>query len=78
MTALKDCHNAIADLCGTVFLDSYVEELVGIVGDGRVTYSSDFTFIDPAVMLNMVKTADIPEKSKEKILGANAERILGL
>lgn len=78
MSSLKDCDNAIADLCGNVFLNDYIKDLINIIGDERITYSSDFTFIDPAIMLSMVKTADISEKSKEKILGANAERILGL
>lgn len=78
MSGLKDCGNAIADLCGNVFLNGYIEDLVKIVGAERVTYSSDFTFMDPGIMLNLVRTARIPEKCKKQILGENARRILDL
>ena len=79
MTArIKDLDNVIADLCGNVFTNGFVEDVVEIMGADRVVYGSDFDFFSPAIMIEMVRDAKISNHDKEKILCKNAERILNL
>lgn len=78
LRVIKDRDNVVADINGDVFLEGYLEEIVDSMGDERVVYGSDFVFMDPAIMISIVRKARIPDSSKEKILFKNAERILGL
>lgn len=75
---VKDLGNVIADLCGNVFTNNFVEDIVKTVGADRVVYGSDFDFFNPAIMLAMVKNAKLSDVDKKKILWKNAERILAL
>ncbi|MBU0714923.1 MAG: amidohydrolase family protein [Verrucomicrobia bacterium] len=76
--AIKKMDNVIADLAGNVFLDGFIETIVNTLGEDRVVYASDFVFMDPVIMLSMVRTARISDAGKEKILSGNAQRILKL
>lgn len=70
--------NVVADLSGNVFTNGFVEDVVAGMGVDRVVFGTDFVFMDPAIMLAMVRNADLTESDKEKILWKNAERILKL
>lgn len=75
LAGMAPLENTYADLCGNVFLYGFVEEITGALGDERVLFSSDFPYATPAVMLGMVERASLPEISKERLLGLNAQRI---
>ena len=75
---IKDLDNVVADLCGNVFTNGFVEDIVNVMGADRVVYGSDFDFFSPAIMLEMVRNAKISDDDKEKILWKNAQRILAL
>jgi predicted TIM-barrel fold metal-dependent hydrolase len=57
---------------------SAIEYACRVVGPDRIVFGSDNPFFDPAEEINKIRMANIPEKSKEKILGKNMEEILGL
>lgn len=74
----KKQKNVILCLSGLVFEQGFLEEAISAVGDERVVYGSDFVFVNPAIYIGIIKNSSIPEKSKEKILGLNIERLLKL
>jgi hypothetical protein len=73
---MKKHENTIADLSGNVYLHHFVEDCVNAIGDERVAFGSDFDFMDPCIMIDMIKTSSISDESKERVLGGNAMRLL--
>jgi predicted TIM-barrel fold metal-dependent hydrolase len=49
-----------------------------LVGSDRILFGSDFPVIKQSRVMNEIQTADLPEETKEKILGGNARRLLGI
>lgn len=55
-----------------------IEEAVEHLGPHRVLYGSDLPFSDPAPMLALIRSSNIPEDAMEKILGQNAQKLFKL
>ncbi len=55
-----------------------IEDMVSRIGPDRILFGSDMPFIDPSPQLAKVAFARIPEDAKQKLLAANAARLLGL
>jgi predicted TIM-barrel fold metal-dependent hydrolase len=53
----------------------YVSELAGA---DRIVFGSDFPVMPPGRVIDEIKSADIPEASRQVILCGNAARLLGL
>jgi uncharacterized protein len=69
--------NVYLELCSTEAFSSYwLKRVVDGVGDERVLFGSDMPFHDPRTALGEVLFSKLPDSSKEKILGLNAERLL--
>ncbi len=45
---------------------------------GSMLFGSDFPLLRPARLMRHIRAADISEEEKERILGGNAQRLLGL
>jgi uncharacterized protein len=75
---MQKLDNTIADLSGNVFLQDFVKDCVNALGDERVAFGSDFVFMDPCIMIRMIETSPIGDQSKERVLGGNAMRLLGI
>lgn len=54
-----------------------IEHAVNTIGAGRLLYGSDMPFISAAAAIGKVLYANISDAAKAKILGANAQELLG-
>lgn len=69
--------NVYLELCSTLAFTSYwLKRIIAGIGDERVFYGSDMPVYDPRAALGIVLFADIPDASKERILGLNLKRLL--
>ena len=55
-----------------------IEELVDGVGVDRVLFGSDMPLMGPRTQIGKIITARISDEAKQKILGGNAGRLLGI
>jgi hypothetical protein len=65
-------------LSGLVFDVGFLAGLVERLGEERVLFGSDFVYLDPNVLIGMVRRSALSDSAKAKVLGLNAERMLGL
>ena len=69
--------NVYLECCSTQLFTSYwLERILAGVGDERVLFGSDMPCYDPRAALGIVLYADVPDRSKERVLGLNAKRLL--
>ncbi len=70
--------NIILDTTGSQNWYRIVNYALDMVGEDRIVFGMDFPAYNPGPEISKVKDADISEAQKQKILGLNAARILGL
>ena len=66
------------ETCSTFRTPGVIEELVDGVGADRVLFGSDMPLMDPRSQIGKIITARISDEAKQKILGGNAGRLLGI
>ena len=54
------------------------EKVVGLIGAEKVLFATDFPLIKPERLLKQVERADLSDEARDRILGGNAARLLGL
>ncbi|HEY3340959.1 MAG TPA: amidohydrolase family protein [Anaerolineae bacterium] len=74
----KDNPNVYLELCFSPCPRGLVEELVGAGLAGKLIFGSDSTFMSATQQIGRVLFAQVSPQDKEKILGQNAKRALGL
>ena len=68
---IKNYKNAYCDICMAFPRANLLEHLVKYGDDNKILFASDTPLTDPAVSFGRIMLSDIPDKSKEKILGLN-------
>ncbi len=68
---IKNHKNAYCDICMGSPRTNLLEHLVKYGDDNKILFGSDTPLTDPAVSFGRIMLSDIPDKSKEKILGLN-------
>jgi len=69
--------NLCLDICGHGYQRMGVLELaVQVAGPDRVLFGSDYTINDPAGVIARVKSSDLDDETKAKVLGGNVVRML--
>ena len=76
--AVQKHENIFADTTISVAYDGAVEFAAKKLGADRLCYGSDLPFYDCRHVVGKVATSKLSDEAKEKILGENARRILGL
>ena len=69
--------NTYLDITGSQGHRTILELLVNRIGEGRILFGSDMPFLEAAVSLGRVLTAQISDAAKEAILRNNFMRLLG-
>ena len=70
--------NVLLDTSGDCYALGLIEYLVGQVGQDKVLFGSDATWMDARTQLGMILDADVTLEGKSKILGGNAARVFRL
>ena len=70
--------NVYMETCSSRTALGATEFNVERAGEDKVLYGSDMALMDARQQIAKVVTADIPRRAKQKILGLNAMRLLGL
>lgn len=78
IAAVKKYENVYADTTVSVAYDGAVEYAAKQLGADRLCYGSDIPFYDCRHVVGKIATSKLSDGEKEKILGENARRILGL
>jgi predicted TIM-barrel fold metal-dependent hydrolase len=76
--AAQRCGKVILETCTSWGEHGTIERLVNGAGEDRVMYGSDIPLMDPRLQLARIATADISDEAKQKVLGLNAMRLLGI
>jgi uncharacterized protein len=71
----KRYDNIILETSG-VSMHSKIKEAVERVGEGRVVFGSDYPFHDYSVELQKVRVAGLTKSQEERVLYANAKKLL--
>ncbi|MBQ9878839.1 MAG: amidohydrolase family protein [Clostridia bacterium] len=78
IAAVRKYENVFADTTVSVAYDGAIEDAVRQLGADRLCYGSDIPFYDCRHVVGKVATSRLTDSEKEKVLGLNAKRILGL
>jgi len=70
--------NIIPDTAGLYNLYDILNYAIYYIGEDRIIFGSDFPAYNPGPEISKVKDANITDSQKEKILGLNMKRILGI
>ena len=76
--AAQRCPNIHIETCTTWRHFRAIEELVEGADEDRVLYGSDMPIMDPRIQMGRIHAANISDRARQKILGENAARLLGL
>jgi predicted TIM-barrel fold metal-dependent hydrolase len=76
----KALANVYFDSAASPFLynPKIYSQVAAIAGDDKILLGSDWPLLAQDRLVKEVQSADLPDDSKEKILGGNAARLLGL
>jgi predicted TIM-barrel fold metal-dependent hydrolase len=74
----KALANVFFDTAATVFLykPEIFEQVSRIIGSDKILFGTDYPLIHQNRVLAQVRSAQLPEKDKAKILGTNAQKLL--
>jgi predicted TIM-barrel fold metal-dependent hydrolase len=74
----KALANVFFDTAATVFLykPEIFEQVSHIIGSDRILFGSDYPLVPQNRVLAQIQSAQLPEKDKARILGANAQKLL--
>lgn len=78
INAARKWANVYLETCSTYRSPGVIEQLVAGAGEDRLLFGSDLPLLDPRSQMGKIVTARISDKAKQKILGANARRLLRL
>jgi predicted TIM-barrel fold metal-dependent hydrolase len=70
--------NIILDTTGSQNWYRIINYALDMVGEDRIVFGMDFPAYNPGPEISKVRDADITEAQKQKIMGGNAARLLGL
>ena len=73
---IKKYSNAYCDICMGSPRTNLLEHLVEFGDDNKILYGSDTPLTDPGTSFGRIMLADIPDSSKEKILGLNFKKLV--
>ncbi len=76
--AIRHCESIAVDTSGSYGDRGLIELCVNELGEDRVLFGSDVPGVDLAFTIAKVEGAAISARAKEKVLGTNAARLLGL
>ena len=76
--ACRQCDNILLETTMSSPVEGDLEWIVGKVGADRVAYGSDLTAFSCAHILGTILMSRLSDTDKEKVLGLNARRFLGL
>lgn len=65
------------EICSSHRNPGAIEDLVRTVGADRVIFGSDMPLLDPRIHVGRIMLSDVSPDDKRKMLGANAQRLLG-
>jgi len=70
--------NVFFDTAATVFLykPEIFEQMSHIIGSDKILFGSDYPLMHQNRVLAQIKSAQLPEEDKARILGANAQKLL--
>ncbi|HJN15934.1 MAG TPA: amidohydrolase family protein [Armatimonadota bacterium] len=71
--ALRSAPSAYADTSGSVVDDGVVEMAASVLGADRLLFACDMSY---TAGIGKIRSAEIPEKAKQKILGGNMQKLL--
>lgn len=76
-TALK---NVYFDTAASPFLytSQVYQQVVQLIGEDKILFGSDYPLIPQRRFLKEIRSLELPAATKEKILGGNARRLLGI
>ena len=74
----KALNNVFFDTAATVFLykTEIFEQVSRIIGSDKILFGTDYPLMHQNRVLAQIQSAQLPEKDKAKILGANAQKLL--
>lgn len=68
--------NLFMEICGSLYNQYSMEDLVGLAGEDRVIYGSDLINLDPRYDFGRVVLSSLDDKVKRKILAENYMKLL--
>lgn len=78
IAAAQSHPNVYLETCSTFRTPGVIEQLVNEAGADRVLFGTDMPLMDPRPQIGKIITARISDEAKQKILGGNARRLLGI
>jgi predicted TIM-barrel fold metal-dependent hydrolase len=72
----KDFPNACLEICGSLYVDWWFEDIVAAAGADRLFFGTDLINVEPRYEIGRVGLADIGEADKKKIFAENFLKIL--
>jgi len=74
----KSLNNVFFDTAATGFLykPEIFEQVSRIIGSDKILFGTDYPLMHQNRVIAQVQSAELPEKDKAKILGANAQKLL--
>ena len=76
--AARECPNIYLETCSSNAEHDTIKFLVDGAGEDRVVFGSDMPLLDARAMIGRIVTAEISSEAKQKVLGLNAIKLLGL
>lgn len=58
--------------------DNQAVEMIRTIGADRVLFGTDYPWVDPMGDIERIRSLNLTEEERRKILGENAARLLGL
>jgi predicted TIM-barrel fold metal-dependent hydrolase len=73
-------NNVYFDTAASPFLytSQVYQQVVQLVGEDKILFGSDYPLIPQRRFLKEIRSLDLPETTKNKILSGNAQRLLGI